>query len=166
MCPQPDPPGDQVGANPVDPGKPGSKLHLVCDGRGLPLVVAVTAANVNDATTLEGLLDDVPGVLGPLGRRRCRPGKVYADKAYDLGHCRKYLRRRGITARIARRGIESSTRLGPVSLAGGAGAVVAVVLSAAGGSVGSGFGAVVRVCAVGMRAGLLQPALARQGNGV
>jgi len=101
-----------VGANPVDPGKPGSKLHLVCDGRGLPLVVAVTAANVNDATTLEGLLDDVPGVLGPLGRRRCRPGKVYADKAYDLGHCRKYLRRRRITARIARRGVESSTRLG------------------------------------------------------
>jgi len=100
-----------VGANPVDPGKPGSKLHLVCDGRGLPLVVAVTAANVNDATTLEGLLDDVPGVLGPLGRRRCRPGKVYADKAYDLGHCRKYLRRRGITARIARHGIESSERL-------------------------------------------------------
>jgi hypothetical protein len=37
-----------VGANPVDRGKPGSKLHLVCDGGGLPLTAAVTAANVND----------------------------------------------------------------------------------------------------------------------
>jgi hypothetical protein len=28
-----------VGANPVDRGKPGSKLHLVCDGGGLPRIV-------------------------------------------------------------------------------------------------------------------------------
>ena len=28
--------GDHVGANPVDRGKPGSKLHLGCDGGGLP----------------------------------------------------------------------------------------------------------------------------------
>jgi hypothetical protein len=40
--------GDQVGANPVDRGKPGSKLHLVCDGGGLPLTAAVTAANASD----------------------------------------------------------------------------------------------------------------------
>jgi hypothetical protein len=30
----------------------------------------------------------------------------------DARHCRAYLRRRGITPRIARRGIESSQRLG------------------------------------------------------
>jgi hypothetical protein len=40
----------------------------------------VTAANVNDATIFEALLDDVSAVLGPSGRRRCRPGKVHADK--------------------------------------------------------------------------------------
>jgi hypothetical protein len=28
--------GEHVGADPVDRGKPGSKLHLVCDRRGLP----------------------------------------------------------------------------------------------------------------------------------
>ena len=28
--------GNHVGANPIDRGKPGSKLHLVCDGGGLP----------------------------------------------------------------------------------------------------------------------------------
>jgi transposase len=104
--------GDLVGANPVDRGKPGSKLHLVTDGHGLPLAVAVTAANVNDATIFEALLDDVSAVLGPSGRRRCRPGKVHADKGYDARHFRAYLRRRGITGRIARRRIESSERLG------------------------------------------------------
>jgi Transposase DDE domain len=57
--------GDHVGANPVDRGKPGSKLHLVTDGQGLPLAVAVTAANVNDSTMFEGLLDDVPAVCTP-----------------------------------------------------------------------------------------------------
>jgi hypothetical protein len=72
----------------------------------------VTAANVNDSTMFEGLLEDVPAVRTPSGRRRCRPDKVYADKGYDARHCRAYLRRRGITARIARRGVESSQRLG------------------------------------------------------
>jgi IS5 family transposase len=38
--------------------------------------------------------------------------KLHADKAYDSRRCRRALRRRGITPRIARRGIESSTRLG------------------------------------------------------
>jgi IS5 family transposase len=34
------------------------------------------------------------------------------DKGYDYPRCRRALRRRGITPRIARRGIESSGRLG------------------------------------------------------
>jgi transposase len=101
-----------VGANPVDRGKPGSKLHLVCDGNGLPLTAAVTAANVADVTMLEAVVDDIPAVRTPSGQRRSRPGKVYADKAYDARHCRAYLRRRGIRCRIARRGVESSARLG------------------------------------------------------
>ena len=42
-------------AIPVDRGKPGSKLHLVCDARGLPLTPVVTAANVND-TMFQALL--------------------------------------------------------------------------------------------------------------
>ena len=49
---------------------------------------AVTAANVNDTTMLKAVMDDVPPVWTPSGRRR------------------------GIRARIARRGVESSTRLG------------------------------------------------------
>jgi hypothetical protein len=101
-----------VGANPVDRGKPGSKIQLACEGRGLPLTAVVTAANIPDVTMLEGVVDDIPPIRTPSGRRRARPGKLDADKGYDSAANRAYLRRRRITARIARRGIESSTRLG------------------------------------------------------
>jgi IS5 family transposase len=49
---------------------------------------------------------------GRLGRPRKRLKKLHADKAYDFPRCRKALRKRGITPRIARRGIDSSERLG------------------------------------------------------
>jgi hypothetical protein len=41
----------------------------------------VTAANTNDSLVFEALLDDLPPVRTPTGRRRCRPEKVHADKA-------------------------------------------------------------------------------------
>src|ERR671913_274450 len=104
--------GDQVGANPVDRAKAGSKLHLAVDGNGLPLSVLVTGANTNDSLVFEALLEDLPPVRTPAGQRRRRPDKCHADKAYDNRRCRAYLTRRGIKVRIARRGIESSTRLG------------------------------------------------------
>jgi IS5 family transposase len=74
--------------------------------------VILSAANANDATMLEAVLDDIPAILMPTGRRRRRPGKVHADKAYDHRRCRRYLRRRGIRPRIARRMVDSSARLG------------------------------------------------------
>jgi transposase len=101
-----------VGANPVDRGKPGSKLHLVCDGSGLPLTAAVTAANVADTAMFQAVLDDVPPIHTPSGQRRTRPVAVHADKGYDSAANRAGLRRRGIRSRIARRGVESSVRLG------------------------------------------------------
>src|SRR5215218_9489910 len=58
----------------------GSKLHLVCDGGGLPLTAVVTAANVNDTTMFQAVVDDIPLIRTPSGRRRWRPGKLHADK--------------------------------------------------------------------------------------
>jgi IS5 family transposase len=101
-----------VGANPVDRAKPGSKLHLAVEGGGLPLSLLVTGANTNDSIVFEALLDDIPAVRTPARRRRRRPEKVHADKAYDHRRCRGYLSGRGIKVRIARCGIESSQRLG------------------------------------------------------
>jgi transposase len=72
----------------------------------------VTAANVNDTTMFQAVVDDVPPIRTPSGRRRTRPGKVHADKGYDSAANRDWLRRRGIRPRIARRGVESSSKLG------------------------------------------------------
>ena len=104
--------GDLTGANPVDRAKPGSKLHLAVEGTGLPLSLLVTAANTPDAAMFEALLDELPKVRTPAGGRRSRPDKCHADKAYDHRRCHSYLTRRGIKVRIARRGVESSDRLG------------------------------------------------------
>ena len=101
-----------MGANPVDRGKPGSKLHLVCEGGGLPLTAIVTAANASDTTLFAAVLDDVPPIRTSARRRRTRPGAVHADKGYDSAANRAWLRRRVIRPRIARRGVESSARLG------------------------------------------------------
>jgi transposase len=80
---------------------------------GLPLSVVLSAANTNDSTMFDAVLEDILPIRMPTGRRRRRrSGKVHADKAYDHRRCRVYLRRRGIRPRIARRMIESSTRLG------------------------------------------------------
>jgi hypothetical protein len=42
--------------------------------------VVLSAANANDATMLKAVLDDIPPIVMPSGRRRRRPGKVHADK--------------------------------------------------------------------------------------
>jgi hypothetical protein len=61
--------GDHVGATPVDRGKPGSKMQLVCQGSGLPLTAAVTAANIADVTMLAAMVDDIaPCAHSPVGR--------------------------------------------------------------------------------------------------
>lgn len=60
----------------------------------------------------ESTLDAIPAIPGLDGRPRKRPGKLQADKSYDYARCRRYLRKRGIMARIARKGIENKERLG------------------------------------------------------
>ena len=82
------------------------------DGRGTPLAIATTAANRNEVTQAEAMVDAIRPVRGKRGRPRRRPDKLHADKAYDSGKLRQQLRRRGIQARIARRGVDSSERLG------------------------------------------------------
>ena len=107
--------GEQTGPNPVDRGKPGSKYHVVVDRNGIPLAVRLSAANAHDSTQLLPLVDAIPPIIGPRGkpgRPRKRPAKLHGDKAYDSSALRRALRARGITPRIARRGIDSSERLG------------------------------------------------------
>ena len=79
----------------------------------MPLNVAVSAANRHDSMLVEPILDTMPAIRGVgRGHPRHRPAKLHADKGYDIPRVRRYLRRRGITARIARIGRDSSARLG------------------------------------------------------
>jgi len=88
---------------------------LVVDRNGIPLAVCLSAANAHDSTLLLPLIDAVPPIIGPRGkpgRPRKRPAKLHGDKAYDSSPLRRALRSRGIMPRLARRGIDSSERLG------------------------------------------------------
>jgi transposase len=82
------------------------------DRTGIPLASLLTGANCHDSIAFEAVLDAVPPIRQPNGRRRKRPGKLHADKAYDIPRCRQALQRRHIRVRIARKGIDSSQRLG------------------------------------------------------
>jgi transposase len=73
----------------------------------------LSAANAHDSKVLEETVDAIEPIRRPArSRPRKRPKKLHADKGYDFGRCRKALRKRGIKAKIARRGVASSERLG------------------------------------------------------
>jgi hypothetical protein len=55
---------------------------------GCPLTIVVCAANADASTMLEAVLDDIPAIRMPTGRRRRRPSTLQADKAYDHRRCR------------------------------------------------------------------------------
>ena len=82
------------------------------DRQGIPLAVTLSAANVHDTQMLLPTVDAVPPITRPRGRPRQRPVKLHTDKGYDFPVNRYRLRRRSIVPRIARRGIDSSERLG------------------------------------------------------
>jgi transposase len=84
----------------------------VGDRGGLPLAALLSGANRHDSVVFEQVLDAIPPIKTPAGRRRKRPSKLHADKGYDYPRCRRALRRRHIQVRIARKGIDSSERLG------------------------------------------------------
>ncbi|MFD9474583.1 IS5 family transposase [Streptomyces goshikiensis] len=104
--------GPLTGPNPTDRGKLGSKIHLLTDRNGLPLSLGISGANMHDSQGLEPLVRGIPPIRSRRGPRRRRPAKLHGDKGYDYDHLRRWLRKRGIRHRIARKGIESSQRLG------------------------------------------------------
>ncbi len=86
---------------------------MCCPTRAaLPIVVAVSTANTNDSYALKPLVMAIPAITSRRGPRRRKPGKVHADKAYEQPELRTWVRDRGIKVRIARKGIDSSEKLG------------------------------------------------------
>ncbi len=76
------------------------------------MAFCVTGAHRHDSVVFEELVDALPPIAGKPGRPQRWPGKLHADKAYDIDRCRDHLNQRGITPRIARKGIERNDRLG------------------------------------------------------
>jgi len=77
-----------------------TKIHQLVDGRGRPLVVALTPGPAGDSPMLKPLLSHlVVNRLGP-GRPRTRPAAVIGDKAYSSRAIRADLRSRRVRAVI------------------------------------------------------------------
>ena len=93
--------GVDTGPNPTDQSKLGVKRHVLTDGRGVPLAVLITAANVHDKWMVASMLDAVV-IRAPRGPRR--PRHLCLDKGYDYQNAEAAVRVRGITPHIRRRG--------------------------------------------------------------
>ncbi|MEU4770332.1 IS5 family transposase [Actinosynnema sp. NPDC023794] len=104
--------GDMTGPNPVDRGKPGSKIHVVSDRSGPPLAVGVSARTCKTARHSSPCSWPSRASGPDADRGASAPRSCTRTRAYDIDHLRRWLRRRGIAPRITRKGIESSDRLG------------------------------------------------------
>ena len=103
---------EHTGPSPVDRDKPGFKAHLVSDANGLPLLVGVSAGNTHDSEGLKPMAAGHQTGHDPHRGRYFKPQRLHADKAYDRADLRRWLRWRRVSVRIARKGTESSERLG------------------------------------------------------
>ena len=77
------------------------KRHVLTDGRGVPIAVLTTGANVHDKW-LVGAVLDATVVRAPRGPRR--PVHLCLDKGYDYADAEAAVRHRRITPHIRRRG--------------------------------------------------------------
>ena len=85
----------------------GSKLHVVVDGRGTPLVAEITAGQAHESKHVESLMDGI-AIPQPLGRPRKRPKRLAGDKAYSVRRIRDWLRAHGITPVIPHKDNEAA----------------------------------------------------------
>jgi transposase len=79
----------------------------VCDGRGTPLAVVLSAGQRNECEFAEQVLDAVR-VPSRVGRRR--PGALAGDKGYSFRRLRQWLRRRRVRAVIPERADQAAHR--------------------------------------------------------
>ena len=73
--------GDQIGPNPTDRAKNGTKKSLLTDGAGGTLSIVIAPANVNDHKLLEETLDSI--VVERPKASCAKPQHLCLDKDYD-----------------------------------------------------------------------------------
>lgn len=79
-----------------------TKLHLRCEGNGLPVTFLLTVGQRNESVVFESLMEQGAVARPGRGRPRLRPERVAGDKGYTGRRIRSYLKRRGIAAVIPR----------------------------------------------------------------
>lgn len=77
-----------------------TKIHQLCDGNGLPLVVLIGPGHAHDSPMFEVLMEQLRVPRRGRGRPRTRPTAVLGDRAYSSHANRVHLRSRGICAVI------------------------------------------------------------------
>ncbi len=75
-------------------------MHLAVEHGQKPLSFLVTAGQRNDSPEFQPVLERIRVPRLGVGRPRCRPDRVRADKAYGSRANRDYLRKRGIRCTI------------------------------------------------------------------
>ncbi|MFJ4429309.1 transposase [Streptomyces bobili] len=88
------------------------KIHVLIGRERTALLVGHSARNVHDSEGLKAMVAGHQTRHDPHRGRHFKPQRLHADKAYHIPHLRKWLRGKRMGVRIARKGIESSERLG------------------------------------------------------
>ncbi|MDH6222276.1 hypothetical protein M2283_009625 [Streptomyces pseudovenezuelae] len=70
-------------------GKPGSRMHVLSDANGLPLLVGISAGNTHDSEGLKPMIEGHQTRHDPHRGRYFKPQRLHADKAYDHASLRK-----------------------------------------------------------------------------
>lgn len=87
-------------------------MHVLSDANELPLLVGLSAANTHDSLALKPMVQGHHTRHDPHRGRYFKHQPLHADRTYDVPHLQKWLWGKHIGVRIARKGVESSERLG------------------------------------------------------
>lgn len=102
--------GDEIGPNPTDRAKNGTKKSLLTDAAGGPLSIIIASANVNDHKLLEETIEAIV-----VERPKPTPRKkqnLCLDKGYDNRPSREVVKKHGYTDHIRRIGEEKLDQKG------------------------------------------------------
>lgn len=89
-----------VGPSPFDRGRKATKVSVITDAYGVPLIFTFHPGNKNDSRTLQHTIDKCSVQL--------RGRTLYADKIYDSRHCSAVMAERGIISAVSKKRTQTS----------------------------------------------------------
>jgi Transposase DDE domain. len=99
---------DQIGPNPTDRAKNGTKRNMLTDAGGAPLAVVVAPANVHDTKLLDQTIEAI--VVERPKPTKSNPQHLCLDKAYDNPTGEQAVGEHGYQGHIRRIGEENLSK--------------------------------------------------------